>query len=209
MSKGAGMVRASWALVALITACGSPSAAATPPEPLQAVPMARVSLLSFMVGPSKPDGMVWDGPGGAISADDAAALTRALQAGTPAVVAASVFARPTIQALEKPEVQGRAALFIRAAQIGSWQAFTGQRDAFNPQLMPPPTWFHVPLDGTARIAVEAIDKDLSEDDPMGSFFIDPNAIQAAADSPSSVYQSNVAYQTQRAVLFVEVNAIRE
>lgn len=168
---------------------------------------ARVALADMTIGLAKPDGRPWDGPSGSISPEDARVLALALGATEPFAAVSSVLMRPAVQAMDKPEVKGYAALYIGAARQPP-QTFRAQRDTMHPMLQPQPVWEHVPLDGSARIEVNAVDDDVAFDDPIGTFFVGADALAAGANS-GTLYQFNVANQTQLSVLFVGISVIPE
>src|SRR6187402_3717765 len=186
-----------------LPACGSSTPGACSPGS----DSARVTLTDVTVGISKSDGSPWDGPGRGVTADDTAAVVMALGAADPFVAVSAVLAGPAIAALDKPEVEGQATLFLRASPQRS-QKFHGQRDTTRPMLSPQPTWLHVPLDCSARIELDLVDDDLTFDDPIGAFMISGEALAVAASS-GKIYQFKVSDQTSNSVLFVGVSVIPE
>jgi hypothetical protein len=190
-------------LAAVLLSASASCRPAEAPEP----PRARVTLTDLTIRPTRGDGTPWDGPGPGITAEDAAALTRALGASDPVHEVTALLAGPTFQALAKPDVKGRATLFIHAVAQAS-RSFRGQQDSLTPTLSPRPTWDSVLLDGSVRIEVEVIDEDLAFDDPIGTFVVDAEALATAARR-GVVHQLNVGDQTRGAVLFVGLMVVRE
>ena len=78
-----------------------------------------------------------------------------------------------------------------------------KQDTFTPQWRS--AWDHVPLDGSARIHVEMIDRDLFLDDPMGVFEVNATWIQTALTA-GRVVAVPVADQTNKQILFALVAA---
>lgn len=188
---------------AVLPACGASSKGACSPAEV----LGRVTVTDVTVGISKSDGSPWDGPGTSVAPDDTASIVTALGAAEPFAAVSAVLAGPAIAALDKPEVEGHATLFLRASPQRP-QKFHGQRDATRPMLSPQPTWLHVPLDCSARIELDLVDDDLTFDDPIGAFIISGEALSAAAAS-GKLYQFKVSDQTSNAVLFVGVSVIPE
>lgn len=184
----------------LACACRGPE---SPSQPT----VARVSITDVTVGLTQPDGSAWDGLSSPITAADTAALASALAAFDPVAAVASVLARPSVAAIDKPEVAGKAILFLRAAPEPP-QKFHGQQDAMRPLLTPQPTWLHVPLDGTARIELDLVDEDVAFDDPIATLVVSSAGLDGAA-AAGKVYQFKVADQTASSVLFVGLSVIPE
>lgn len=178
----------------------SPMAPPPPPPP----GFARVSLTGMLIGPGKVDGTQWDGPGGTVDTDDWAMIASALSRSNPYAAAASVMAGPAMQALEKPDVGGSATL-VTSSGDGDEFGLAKNQDSFAPNWTGV-TWDHVPLDGSARIRVVAIDRDLADDDPMGIFEISASdinqAIQVGRIHPVPVHQ-----QTGKQILFALISAM--
>jgi hypothetical protein len=169
--------------------------------------LARVVVTDVTVGLAKPDGRPWDGPSTTVTPDDAAAVVTALGASDPVIAVASVFARPAVAALDKPEVKGQATLFLHASPQPPL-SFRGQRDAMRPQLSPQPGWVHVPLDGSARIELDLVDEDVAFDDPIATLMVSADALSRAA-AAGKIFQFKVADQTGNSVLFVGLSVIPE
>jgi hypothetical protein len=167
----------------------------------------RVAITDITVGLAKADGRPWDGPGGSVTDGDYQALAAALGAIDPVAAVAPILARPSVAALDKPEVKLTATLFLGTGRQDS-QVARGQRDSMRPMLSPEPTWQHLPLDSSVRIQVDVIDEDFAFDDPVGTFIINGQDLQIAARK-GKVYQLVVADQTGRSVLFVGLNVIPE
>ena len=174
------------------------SAPPAPPAPS----FAHVAFVGVLVGPGKIDGTQWDGPGGTVSREDWQQVATALGAADPYVAVIGVFAGPTIQALEKPDCGGSAGLTSSAGAGTTWELMKKQ-DTFTPQWRS--AWDHVPLDGSARIHVEMIDRDLFLDDPMGGFEVNATWIQTALTA-GRVVAVPVADQTNKQILFALVAA---
>jgi len=174
----------------------------TAPPPPPAPRFAHVAFTGVLVGPGKIDGTQWDGPGGSVRREDWQQIAIALGAADPYAAVIGVLAGPTIQALEKPDCAGTAMLTSSAGTGTSWE-LTKKQDSFTPQWRS--TWDHVPLDGSARIHVELIDRDVAFDDPMGVFEVNATWIQAAFNA-GKVLAVPVADQTNKQILFALIAA---
>lgn len=180
----------------------APPPSASPPPPR----FARVSLTGMLIGPGKADRTQWDGPGGTVSDRDWLLIGRALTSSNAYGAVLSVMAEPAIQALEKPDVGGTA--MLRTAQGDETPLELAKvQDSFTPQW-DSVSWDNVPLDGSARIRVVAIDRDLFEDDPMGIFEISASDISAAIQA-GRVYPVAVHTQTNKQILFVLISAMTQ
>ena len=178
-----------------------------PPAVPQAPSFARVTLVGITFAPNKPDGTQWDGPG-RVSAEDVQLIAGALGAADPYAAVLAVLSKPTIQALEKPDAGGTAALVSARGGPGPTTVLNAARDSFTPQFVGPPTWNHVPLDGSVRLRVEVIDRDAVFDDPAGVFEVNRDDMLRALQA-GRVYQVRVADQTTRQVLFAGISVMAE
>jgi hypothetical protein len=102
----------------------------------------RVAITDITVGLAKADGRPWDGPGGSVTHGDYQALAAALGAIDPVAAVAPILARPSVAALDKPEVKLTATLLLGTGRQDS-QVARGQRDSMRPMLSPEPTWQHL------------------------------------------------------------------
>lgn len=178
-----------------------PAVPAPPPEPAT----VRVAILSALIGPSKADGHTWDGPGH-VSPETSRKVVGALAAANPYAAAAAVLAGLSMGALEKPDPYGYAELIVagRSARLELPMTF---RDTFTPQWAGA-EFAGVPLRDNARIRVTLIDKDLEDDDPIGTVELAAEDLRAALHS-GHVYPVQVADQSQNQLLFVSVSVSAE
>jgi hypothetical protein len=165
-----------------------------------------ISLIDATIAPSKLGGSPWDGLGRvpeAVTSRLAAALVT--QAPQAAVLAA--LADPMMQGIEKPEPVGTAELMIGGVH-GQVLALKSQRDTCTPRWEDSPTWTGVELSPAVRLRVSLRDKDVSADDPIGSFELGESDFRAALRA-GHVLQVPVGLQVQQQVLFAGISVVGE
>jgi hypothetical protein len=107
-----------------------------------------------------------------------------------------------MDALEKPEPRGRARALVNGAEVQATQLRTTQRDTLTP-IWEDARFIRVPLNPTPRIELELYDKDLVNDDAMGTPIIVYSDLVAALRS-GTLFHVPVADQTNNQVLFMDV-----
>ncbi|MDC3959589.1 hypothetical protein KEG38_37390 [Polyangium jinanense] len=165
----------------------------------------RVMLHGVTVAPCKLGGEIWDGVG-QIEPSQIDLLGNLLRGRVPYVEIAKALAAPANEALDKPDVKGRAKIVgpMESAPV----RLTGQSDSFTPQFQGPPTFENVPFDGSARLAVELLDDDMVDDDPIGSFQLGPDEMLEAFRA-GNVHQVRVDSQTNGQVLFAAISVLAD
>ncbi|MDI1448999.1 hypothetical protein [Polyangium sp. 6x1] len=194
-------------LVALfLVGCGPSPAASGAESYAGSMPAAgRVMLHGVTVAPCRFGGDLWDGVG-QIDASQIDLFGNLLRGRVPYMEIAKALAAPANEALDKPDVKGRAK--IVGALEGSPVPLKGQADSFTPQFSGPPTFENVAFDGSARLAVELLDDDMVDDDPMGSFQLGPDEMLEAFRA-GNVHQVRVDSQTNGQVLFAAISVLAD
>ncbi|MRG95697.1 hypothetical protein [Polyangium spumosum] len=188
-------------LALFLVGCGPSPAASSAELPAS----GRVMLHGVTIAPSKFGGEKWDGVG-QIDSSQIDLFGNLLRGRVPYVEIAKALAAPANDALDKPDVKGRATLLgpIEAAPV----VLAGQEDTFTPQFQGPPTFRAVPFDGTTRLAVELLDDDPIDDDPVGSFQLGPDEMLEAFRA-GNVHQVRVDAQTNGQVIFAAISVLPE
>jgi len=170
----------------------------------------NVSIVSATIGPCKADGKKWDGIGNA-PAGAAAQIAKLLLDDNPYTGIAQALAGITMASTDKPDPYG----FVEVAVDGEFKPNLKRnlypdgkivKDTFTPQF-PTNEWRAIPLDRGTRFRVTLIDKDIAQDDPIGTVEINDRDLRAALEA-EKVYQVKVADQSQNQVLFIGLS-VRE
>jgi len=176
----------------------------SPPVPM-ATNFATVELHGATISLTKVDGSPWDiGP--APSPADVKDLAKALALIDPVAPVLAILARPTAQALGKPDPFGTAKLVVSGTDSTSFKLKKIQ-DSYTP-AWEGVRWEHVSLDGNTRIQVTLADKDLVNDDPIGTFELTATDMKAAI-AEGKVHQVKVADQTNNQALFAAISVFAE
>jgi len=166
---------------------------------------ATVELHGATISLTKVDGSPWDiGP--APSPADVKDLAKALALIDPVAPVLAILARPTAQALGKPDPFGTAKLVVSGTDSTSFKLKKIQ-DSYTP-AWEGVRWEHVSLDGNTRIQVTLADKDLVNDDPIGTFELTATDMKAAI-AEGKVHQVKVADQTNNQALFAAISVFAE
>jgi hypothetical protein len=165
----------------------------------------RVMLHGVTIAPSKFGGELWDGMG-TLEPSQIDLFGNLIRGRVPYVEIAKALAAPANEALDKPDVKGRARLI--GALDGATVLLTGQPDTFTPQFQGPPTFRDVPFDGSSRLGVELFDDDMVDDDPVGSFQLGPDEMLEAFRA-GNVYQVRVDTQTNGQVIFAAISVLAD
>lgn len=152
------------------------------------------------------DGAQWDGPGGVLPSGVLRALGTALGAPAPGLAVLELMNGPMVASLEKPDASGVAEIVTSRGPAFRTELPRVQ-DSFTPQFSDA-RWTHVPMDGSARLRVEVIDRDVTTDDPMGTLELNAEDFRAAAQA-GHVHPVRVDEQTNRQVLFASISVIQE
>lgn len=179
------------------------------PMPGQTVPTqpapTKVHIIfnGAWIAPAKSNGCQWDGltcnSGGSSKALQA--VSSALAAANPPAAVFGALAGPAAQSLEKPDPAGTATLFVRGQQ--NVASLSKKQDSFTPTW--DVQWQSVTLDDSVRLHVTLIDKDIQNDDDIGSFMINASTLRAALQQ-GTAYQVRVREQTNQ-VLFAQISVI--
>jgi hypothetical protein len=146
---------------------------------------------------------------GAVPSGLPSAVGKALSLSNPYSALGELLAGPAMQGIERPEPFGTAELVVRG-QAGEpiHLSYPKQRDTLTPIWEGPPTWHGILLDGASRIRVKLLDKDLSNDDPIGVFELNTSDFEAALVA-GHVHNVIVAEQTRNQVLFAGITVWEE
>lgn len=185
---------------ALVSSCSSRPASTVPSGSF-----VSVDLVGLTVGPGKADGSRWDGFG-AIPDAAARAIGRALDGSGPFVAVMSELSRPVVASLERPDICGVGRL-VTAGRTSHEIRFEGDRDSFTPHFSDA-RWTHIPVDGSVRLRVEAVDEDFQVDDPAGTFELGAEDFRRGAEE-GNVFPVRVDQQTNRQVLFASISVFVE
>lgn len=182
---------------------GASPAYAVPARPMPT--SVTVSIVGALIGPGKADGRTWDGPGH-IDANAMGSVVGALAKANAYMAAAAVVGALSMDAFSKPDPYGYADL-LAPNQIARVALPLTYKDTFTPSW-PGAELRNVPLRDGVRIRITLIDKDLSNDDPMGTVELNRNDLMAALEA-GAVYPVRVAEQSANQVLFINVSVLAE
>jgi hypothetical protein len=162
-----------------------------------------IELVNATIGPSKFSGAKWDGYG-QVSTDVAAALATALTMPEPNAVIAMLASSFATRPFEAPDVFGVACVFSGATCIEKRPLASrehSRQDTLTPQFRA--SWHRVELRPGVSVRVRLVDADVAEHDLIADAEIPFAELEAALRS-GSVYQVNVADQTQNQLLFLGI-----
>ncbi|MDC0744207.1 hypothetical protein [Polyangium mundeleinium] len=194
-------------LVALfLVGCGPSPAASGAESYAGSMPASgRVMLHGVTVAPCKFGGDAWDGTEH-IDPSQIDLFGNLLRGRVPYVEIAKALAAPANDALDKPDVKGRARTL--GVSEGAPLVLKGQEDTFTPQFQGPPTFPNVAFDGSTRLAVDLLDDDTLNDDPIGSFQLGADEMLEAFRA-GNVHQVRVDAQTNGQVLFAAISVLAD
>ena len=152
--------------------------------PTSAMPAkVDICITSAVIAPTKGDGSPWDAGGSEVSHDEQKAVDAALKAAIKvagsnpagiAVAIASIFARPGLQAVAKPDVFGTVELAVK----GSYGGNTAQKLSlasskkpvreFQPNFGITACFSDVAWSDEVRLRVDLSDKDIANDDKIAT-----------------------------------------
>jgi hypothetical protein len=192
------------AWIAIIMIVCAFSCAQPPPQTPPLPAFVTVEFRGALIAPTRVNGDPRDGPG---PVDNTATtlVANALLNANPYRALLSVFANPTIAALDKPEPYGDVRVTSGGVVIRQVPLETNERDTLTP-LWNGETVARIPLSPATRIEVTLIDRDLSQDDAMGTATISYQELVAALRS-GVVYHVPLAEQTHNQVLFLDVSVV--
>ena len=161
-----------------------------------------MALLGATIGPGKIDGTQWDGPGWYVPSSVWGGLSTALGVASPYVPVVAFIGSSAVQALQRPDVIGRATITGGGETIDrGWTGLSKIQDSFTPTWYV--TWSHIVLSPKTRLTVDLDDADLMFDDPIGVAQIGFKDLDAALKAGEG-YPVNVSGQTDKQILFVKI-----
>jgi hypothetical protein len=192
-------------LVIASASCGG--AAVQPADPTQAPALVRIELHDAIIGPSKANGMPWDGTGGRIAAELAQGVAAAMSVSNPYTAAAAALANLTAKGIEPPDVAGWADIDRGAGWADRVTLLMNFRDSFNPSWGSA-AWDRVPWNHYVRLRIFLVDQDAMFDDPIGTIELGWRPLSEALASGKN-YPVRVDDQTHGQVLFVGISVAPE
>ncbi|HEY4244001.1 MAG TPA: hypothetical protein VGM88_29505 [Kofleriaceae bacterium] len=191
-----------WVVSLLLLGCVAPPVEPTAP----ALPsrFARVSIIGAVIGPCKSDGHDWDGPGSHVDPDTTRRLVRALGGSNIYGAAAEIMTELAQASFDKPDVFGTADLLTPSGEEHLALPLH-YRDNFTPEWSNA-DFPHVPLDDSTRIRVSLIDKDLVNDDVIGTVELNRADLEAALRA-GAVFPVPVFQQSANQILFIRISVI--
>jgi hypothetical protein len=167
--------------------------------------LVHVSILGALIGPSKADGRPWDGPGH-VDPESMSKVISALAKTNAYAAATTVVLGLSMDALSKPDPYGYAEL-LAPNPVARVDLPLMYKDTFTPGWSSA-EFSDVALRKGARIRVTLVDKDLSNDDLIGTVELTRNDLRAALEA-GTVYPVRVAEQSANQVLFINVSVAPE
>jgi hypothetical protein len=201
-ARSFGMALPVVALAAVAIGCATQRAPRVDGDDMPRPPFV-LEFLNASIAPAKFTGAHWDGFG---SAPDALANIAAL-VGEPAIATASLAARLGMSATELPDPFGEIEVFRDGSTGPVARCPIRSPDDPEQNTLTPSLGCRFQLASPLsayRFRIHLVDKDISEDDPIGIAEIGPAALHVAFDS-GSVYQVNVASQTKNQILAIGIS----
>jgi hypothetical protein len=171
--------------------------------------LVTVEIVDAVIAPGKHDGTDWDGLG-SVDPSVSQAITVALVGPNPLADVLSALTNPALAAVDKPDPYGSAQLTVYG-MITDWVALATSDDAVPNTFTPiwPYDWHYqnIPIDTDVRIRIDLWDKDLIDDDPIGSVVVNSNDLKAALAAQKKL-EVQVSDQSDQ-LLFVGINVVEQ
>jgi hypothetical protein len=164
-------------------------------------PSTRVAIEQIVVAPAKNDGAVWDGPAGLVAQAVIDNFIAALGGDDPFNEVVGFFASALVRELEQPDTEGTAAL-VSEIYLANERALPEQSNTFTPRWADV-AWNGLDLHRDLRIRLQLVDKDILDDDRMGTIDLHVSDLLDAYATGGS-YPIRVDDQDVGQVIFVVV-----
>jgi hypothetical protein len=172
--------------------------------------LVTVQIKDAIIAPGMSDGSDWDGIGN-VDPSVLRGVASALLESDPAAAVAVALTNPALDNVDKPDPYGSAQPTVYGVTYAPDALATRDQalpDTFQPIW--PSTWLYknIPIDTDVRIAVDLWDKDLVEDDTIGSAEIDSTDLKAALAAQKK-YEVRVDDQTSGQLLFIGISVVQQ
>ena len=172
-----------------------------------------MSVVGVTIGIGKIDGTEWDGLGRVSDAERFGIVEAVSAPGSQAKEAAvgALLAMRASDGIAKPDPYGFVEVYAGGDLVNRQAMATRElpeRDTFTPMWRQPPTWRHVTILPNLRLRVSVWDRDLQNDDAIGTAELNSNDLNQALYA-GGIYEVNVANQTANQLLLVGLSVVAE